>query len=79
MATAKKTTTKKVSKKEVAEAPVAESVVDLSKVTDIAKTLREFRFGSAGSKAKNTSLPKVLRRQRARLLTEERTVKTLAK
>lgn len=38
-------------------------------VADIAKSLREFRFGAAGSKAKNTSLPKIMRRQRARLLT----------
>jgi hypothetical protein len=55
-------------KKAVVAKPVDTPAADGS-VADIAKSLREFRFGAAGSKAKNTSLPKSMRKQRARLLT----------
>lgn len=70
---AKTKTTKKTEK-----AVAVEAVVDMSKIGDIAKSLREFRFGAAGSKAKNTSLPKMMRKARAKLLTVERAAKTLA-
>jgi ribosomal protein L29 len=69
-------TTKTTKKTEKAAA--VESAVDMSKVSEIAKSLREFRFGAAGSKAKNTSLPKMMRKTRAQLLTAERAAKTLA-
>lgn len=62
---------KGVAKKVVASPVESSTHTELSKVSELAKSLREFRFGSAGSKAKNTALPRSMRRARAKLLTAE--------
>lgn len=62
-------TTKTTKKADVTTTDVA--TVDMSKISDIAKSLREFRFGAAGARAKNTALPKSMRKARAKILTSE--------
>lgn len=73
-ATKKAPAAKKVAKVKKAAAPkvTKEVSAEVSKVAEIAKSLREHRFGAAGAKAKNTSAPKMMRKKRAQLLTAER-------
>jgi ribosomal protein L29 len=68
----KKTPVKKV------KAVTKEKSADVSKISEISKSLREFRFGAAGSKAKNTAQPKMMRKARAQALTAESAAKKLA-
>jgi ribosomal protein L29 len=82
----KKTISKKASAKKVAPAKKAakpavvkkEVSAEISKISEISKSLREFRFGAAGSKAKNTAQPKMMRKARAQALTAESAAKKLA-
>jgi ribosomal protein L29 len=68
-------TTKKTTKNAAAPAVVSGAV---SEVSALAGKLREFRFGAAGSRAKNTGLPKQMRKARAQLLTTANAAKKLA-
>ena len=69
---------KKVAKVAAPAVSKKEATTEISKVAEIAKSLREFRFGAAGAKAKNTGMPKQLRRARAKLLTQVTSQKALA-
>jgi ribosomal protein L29 len=69
--------TKKTPVKKVKAAKLEKSA-EVSKISEISKSLREFRFGAAGSKAKNTAQPKMMRKARAQALTAESATKKLA-